>query len=62
MATQRWYVYDIRTQLEDFVACFADIDEAREWGDSKFGEHAYVTQYASHGRTDRKGKPPRRCY
>jgi hypothetical protein len=47
MAT-RWFVYDIRGQLEEFVASFAERGDADAFGVVKFGEHAYVTDVACH--------------
>jgi collagenase-like PrtC family protease len=46
--TIRYFVYDIRGQLEEFVASFADRADAVDFGQRKFGEHAYVTDVAHH--------------
>jgi hypothetical protein len=44
----RWFVYDIRGQLEHFVASFSERADAEMFGKLKFGEHAYVTDVAHH--------------
>lgn len=44
----RWFVYDMRGQMEEFVASFADRSDAEDFGKRKFGEHSYVTSVAHH--------------
>lgn len=44
----RWFVYDIRGQLEEFVASFADRSDAERFGKMKFGDAAYITDVAHH--------------
>ena len=45
----RWFVYDIRGQMEEFVAGFASRDDAVMFGNLKFGpERAYITDVVHH--------------
>lgn len=52
----RYYVYDIRTQMEDFVASFADHKDAREFAVQRFGDHGVVTMRSLHEKTTKIGK------
>lgn len=45
----RWFVYDIRGQMEEFVASFSSHDDAVMFGNVKFGpERAYITDVPHH--------------
>jgi len=44
----RWFVYDIRGQMEEFHASFASRDDAAQYGHLRFGEHAYITDVSHH--------------
>lgn len=52
----RWFVYDIRTDLEDFVASFLEINDAIKFGKEKFGSYAYVTYHKMHEKCNKIGK------
>lgn len=52
----RFFVYDIRTIMEHFVASFADKVDADKFGADKFGEHAYVSDFALHEKTATRGR------
>lgn len=43
-----FYVYDIRTQMFDFVASFAVRAHAEKYATDTFGEHGYVTDRRCH--------------
>ena len=58
--TVRWFVYDIRGQLEEFCAAFADRDDAVTFGRQKFGEHAYVTDVSHHNKIKSKNPSSRK--
>ena len=46
--SRRFFVYDITTPMEDFVASFADPVDAKEWGQKKFGDSCYVSDVSLH--------------
>lgn len=46
--TTRYFVYDITTTMEEFVASFASRTDANEWGQGKFGANSYVSDVAHH--------------
>lgn len=48
MSSLVYYVYDIRTQMHEFVASFANRDNAESWGKEKFQHYAYVTTVPFH--------------
>lgn len=56
MTGVRWFVYDVRGDMEDFVASFADVADAREFGRTKFGDNAYVTNFALHEKAASVGR------
>jgi hypothetical protein len=43
-----FFVYDIRTQMTDFVASFAVREHAEFYGKMMFGEHAYISDRGLH--------------
>ena len=43
-----FYVYDMRSQMTEFVASFVVRSHAQEYADKTFGEHGYVTEYKHH--------------
>jgi len=56
-----FYVYDMRTQMTDFVASFAVRGHAEKYASDNFDEHGYVTDRRHHhknqvwdGRTETK--------
>lgn len=43
-----YYVYDIRTQMQEFAAAFSNRESAESWGRDTFGEYTYITTIPFH--------------
>lgn len=43
-----FYVYDIRTQMTDYMASFAVREHAEKWGREAFGDYAYICDKGMH--------------
>jgi len=56
-SNSRYFVYDVRTDCENFTASFSDRAQADEWAAEKFGTFAFVTDVPLHDKV--KGHVPR---